>query len=202
MRVRCYVDGFNLYFGLKAAHGRRWHWLDVEHLAESLLKPHQQLDQVDYFTARVRNEPDAEQRQSIYLDALTAHSKRLRIITGRYQAKRQLCRHCRATWTTYEEKETDVHIAVTITEDAALDRFDAALLISADSDLCPAIRAAKRIDPTKRIIVAFPPKRHSSALEATADVMLRIGAAKLRQAQLPTVVVAKGIKLQRPTHWR
>jgi uncharacterized LabA/DUF88 family protein len=195
------VDGFNLYFGLRAAHGRRWHWLDIERLAEKLLKPHQQLDQVNYFTARIRNEPEAQQRQSTYLDALTAHSKRLRITNGRYLAKRRHCRQCHATWTVYEEKETDVHIAVAITEDAALDRFDAALLISADSDLCPAIRAAKRIDPTKRIIVAFPPKRESYELEATADATIRIRADKLRQAQLPPVVLANGVELHRPAHW-
>jgi uncharacterized LabA/DUF88 family protein len=201
VRVRCYVDGFNLYFGLKAAHGRRWHWLDVEHLAESLLKPHQQLEQVDYFTARVRNDPDAEQRQATYLDALSAHCRHLRIIAGRYQAKRQRCRVCHAVWTVYEEKETDVHIAVTLTEDAALDRFDTALVVSADSDLCPAIDAIKRIAPQKRVIVAFPPKRHSHALQAAADAAFRIGDAKLRQAQLPNVVPADGIKLRRPTHW-
>lgn len=90
---------------------------------------------------------------------------------------------------------------MTITEDAALDRFDTALLISADSDLCPAIRATKRIDPTKRMIVAFPPKRQSYELEATADAVIRIGATKLRQSQLPQVVVANGIELHRPAHW-
>lgn len=199
--VRCYVDGFNLYFGLKFAYGRRWHWLDVERLTESLLKPHQQLEQVDYFTARVRDDPDAERRQSAYLDALSAHCKRLRIITGRYQVKRKHCRQCHATWTTYEEKETDVHIAVTLTEDAAMDRFDTALLISADSDLCPAIQAVKRIDLTKGVIVAFPPKRHAEALATTADVAFPIGTAKLRQAQLPPVVASDGIKLHRPSYW-
>lgn len=36
------------------------------------------------------------------------------------------------------KKETDVNIAVTLVEDAALRCYDTALVISADSDLCPA----------------------------------------------------------------
>jgi hypothetical protein len=37
VRVVAYVDGFNLYHGLKAKHGRRYLWLDLEALVTSLL---------------------------------------------------------------------------------------------------------------------------------------------------------------------
>ena len=40
-RVVAYVDGFNLYFGLKAVYGRRYHWLDLQALVRSLLRPGQ-----------------------------------------------------------------------------------------------------------------------------------------------------------------
>jgi hypothetical protein len=36
------------------------------------------------------------------------------VILGRYQARRHACRLCGATWTSYEEKETDVNIAVSL----------------------------------------------------------------------------------------
>jgi hypothetical protein len=55
-RVAAYIDGFNLYFGIREE-GRRYLWLDLECLVQSLLKPHQQLVAVRYFTARVRNDP-------------------------------------------------------------------------------------------------------------------------------------------------
>ncbi len=29
-RVKAYVDGFNLYHGLKARHGRKYLWLDLQ----------------------------------------------------------------------------------------------------------------------------------------------------------------------------
>jgi hypothetical protein len=42
-RVAAYVDGFNLYFGVKEARFKRLYWLDVVALAGSLLKPDQRL---------------------------------------------------------------------------------------------------------------------------------------------------------------
>jgi hypothetical protein len=42
-RVVAYVAGFNLYHGLKARYGRRYHWLDLQALVRSLLRPGQEL---------------------------------------------------------------------------------------------------------------------------------------------------------------
>jgi uncharacterized LabA/DUF88 family protein len=202
VRVAAYIDGFNLYHGLRHG-GRRHLWLDLEALAGSLLKPRQRLDRVRYFTARVRNDPDGQRRQAGYLDALAAHSRVLEIIEGRFQQKTRACSQCGYHWTTYEEKETDVSIAVALIGDGIRGAFDTALVISADSDLCPAVRELKRLQPSKRVIAAFPPNRRSDDLRKVADAAFTIGAAKIRQAQLPeTVVTAHGIKLVRPGHWR
>jgi uncharacterized LabA/DUF88 family protein len=202
VRVAVYVDGFNLYFGLKAKYGRRYLWLDLQALAASLLRPGQTLGQITYFTARVRNDPEAQRRQSDYLDARASHSSRVTVVDGRFQEKLRRCRDCGAVWTVYEEKETDVNIAAALIEDAVLDRYDTALLVSADSDLCPAIVTMKRLCPEKRIIAAFPPKRHSADLKRAVDGYLPLGDDKIRQAQLPTEVVNNaGITLRRPKHW-
>lgn len=202
VRVAAYVDGFNLYFGLKARHGRRYLWLDLQALALGLMRPGQTLEQITYFTARVRNDPEGLQRQSDYLDALASHSPLVTIVDGRFQEKPRHCRNCGAAWTVYEEKETDVSIAAALIEDAVLDRYDTALLISADSDLCPAIITMKRLRPEKRIIAAFPPRRHSADLKYAVDGYLPIGDDKIRKAQLPPEVVNNaGITLRRPKHW-
>jgi hypothetical protein len=44
--VVAYIDGFNLYFGLKADHGRKYLWLDLQALIEGLLRPNQELREV------------------------------------------------------------------------------------------------------------------------------------------------------------
>jgi uncharacterized LabA/DUF88 family protein len=202
IRVAAYVDGFNLYFGLKAKHGRKYLWLDLQALAVSLLRPGQTLEQVTYFTARVRNNLEGGQRQSDYLEALASHSPLVTIVSARFQEKSRQCRECGAAWTVYEEKETDVSIAVALLEDAVRDRYDTALLVSADSDLCPAIRAMKRLRPEKRIVAAFPPRRESGDLKRAVDGYLTIGDDKIRQSQLPSVVTKpNGISLRRPKHW-
>jgi len=38
-RVITYIDGFNLYFGLKSQGWERFLWLDVQALSRNLLKP-------------------------------------------------------------------------------------------------------------------------------------------------------------------
>lgn len=44
---------------------------------------------------------------------------------------------------------TQLSIAAQLIEDSIQGVFNAALLISADSDLCPAVRSLKRLDPGK-----------------------------------------------------
>ena len=56
-RVITYVDGQNLYYGLRAKDGRRYHWLDLVALATSLLPQGHQLVELQYFTARVGRTP-------------------------------------------------------------------------------------------------------------------------------------------------
>jgi uncharacterized LabA/DUF88 family protein len=201
-RVAVYVDGFNLYFGLRSKYKRKYLWLDLQALSGSLLRRGQTLEVVRYFTARVRADAEGEQRQSDYLDALQAHSPLVRIKDGRFQEKDRRCRDCGNSWTVFEEKETDVNIAVALLSDGVRDRFDTALLITADSDLCPAVRETKDLFPSKRIIAAFPPDRHSSELKRTVDGYVAIGGDKIRRSQLPNEVVTDaGVVLRRPKHW-
>jgi uncharacterized LabA/DUF88 family protein len=200
-RVAAYIDGFNLYFGIRKE-GRRYLWLDLEALARSLLKPRQQLVAVRYFTARVRNDPAAEQHQETYLKALEAHSGMLDIRQGRFQQKSKTCYSCRASWLEYEEKETDVSLAVSLLEDGVNGLYDTALLVSADSDMTPAVRALKRLAPGVAVVAAMPPNRNSAGLAAVCDAAMPIGIAKVRQAQLPKSVMDGPHPLTRPEHWK
>jgi uncharacterized LabA/DUF88 family protein len=87
-------------------------------------------------------------------------------------------------------------------EDAARAAFDTALLVSGDSDLCPAIRAARRLAPETRIIAVFPPRRVSDPLRAVTDGTYWLGRDKLHRAQLPQkIVIGDGIVVERPGYW-
>lgn len=204
MRVAAYVDGFNLYFGLKEARLKRLYWLDVVALASELLKPGQRLVATHYFTARIRdngrNVAD-QKRQNAYLEALALRGARSQF--GHYLEKPRQCRRCQATWTDYEEKMTDVNLAIQLLNDAFDDVYDMALVISGDSDLTTPIRRVRERFPTKRVIVGFPPRRHSSELKRCASGYLSIGEDKLRASQLPdTLTKPDGFVLSRPATWR
>lgn len=202
-RVAAYIDGFNLYFGLKDSGFKRHYWLDVQALARALLKPGQELVAVHYFTARIRdngrNAADRK-RQGDYIEALQLSGTHIH--EGHYLPKPRTCKRCGSTWTDYEEKETDVNIAVQLLADAFDDRYDVALVMSGDSDLTTPIRHVKQRFPRKRLIVAFPPRRHSSELKRCAHGYLSIGEDKLRGSQLADrIAKPDGFVLQRPASW-
>lgn len=202
-RLVVYVDGFNLFHGLKAKFGRRLLWLDLVGLAASL-RPRSDLVAVKYFTAPVLDDPAGASRQASYQRAMLAHGGgKLEITNGRYQKKPMTCRSCGSTWVRYEEKETDVNIAVSLVSDAAAAVADDAILISADSDLVPAIRTARALQPDMFIAAAFPPKRYSAELNALLPASFHLGRTKLTQNQLPDRVTdAAGQVLRRPDRWR
>ena len=204
-RVITYIDGFNLYFGLRSKGWRRHYWLNLHQLSLSLLKPAQQLNSVHYFTTRIRangHNVDDMRRQSLYIEALqTLPDTTLHF--GHYLEKPRQCRQCGAHWMDYEEKMTDVNIAVQMLADAFDDRFDTALIISADSDLTTPVSRVRQRFPAKRVVIAEPPGRHSTALCNNATGYFTIGEAKLRASQLPDQVQrADGFILSRPVHWR
>lgn len=204
-RVIVYIDGFNLYFGLRAGHFKRYYWLDLPAVARALLKPNQRLDATHYFTARIRtngHNSDDTKRQSTYIEALAAQPG-LSVHEGHYLEKPRRCLSCGYTWVAYEEKMTDVNIAAQLLVDAYEDRFDMAMVISGDSDLTTPIQIVQARFPEKRLVVVFPPQRHSAQLKNVANGCLHLGEDKLRQNQLPeTVTTASGFVLKRPAHWR
>ena len=203
-RVISYVDGFNLYFGLKAKGWKRYYWLDVAALASALLKQGQALQETHFFTARIRadgNNRTDKQRQDCYLDALASRPN-LHIREGHFLKKNHACRSCGASWPTYEEKMTDVNIAVQLLADAFDDRFDTALVISADSDLTTPVRLVLERFPHKRVIVAQPPGRNSVELAKVATAAFTVGQTKIRQNQLSQrITTATGVVLERPATW-
>lgn len=204
-RVVTYIDGFNLYFGLRSKGWRKYYWLDLHQLSLSLLKPGQQLEAVHYFTARIRangHNVDDMRRQSLYIEALETRPLTA-LQFGHYLDKPRLCRQCGARWMDYEEKMTDVNIAAQMLSDAFDDRFDTALIVSADSDLTTPVSKVRQRFPAKRVVIAEPPGRHSTALCNVASGYFTIGEAKFRASQLPDQVQrADGFVLSRPTHWR
>jgi uncharacterized LabA/DUF88 family protein len=201
-RVITYIDGFNLYFGLRSKHWKRFYWLNLQQVAQRLLKPDQILVTTKYFTAVVTHPPDKNKRQSTYLEALSTLPN-FHIFYGHYLADTVTCRNCGYVYTTHHEKMTDVNIAVELLTDAFQDSFDVALLISADGDLVGPVKKVNRMFPRKRVVVVFPPGRYSNALKHTATAYTHLNRDILARSVFPDrVIKPDGFVLSRPTQWR
>jgi len=201
-RIIAYVDGFNLYFGLKTRGWRCYYWLNIQELAKNLLRADQILVATKYFTSRIKCPPDKVKRQSTYIEALETLSS-FEIFYGKYQFNAQNCPKCSSRFIVPSEKMTDVNIAVELMGDAFQDAFDTALLISADSDLTGPVVAVRELFPGKRVVVAFPPKRSSNQLKKVVSAYFYIGRNGLAKSLFPQQVCKPdGFILQCPTSWR
>jgi hypothetical protein len=69
-RVIAYIDGYNLYYGLRTKRWKWFYWLNVQSMARRLLKPDQTLVSTKYFTTIVKHPPDKQRRQAVFLEAL------------------------------------------------------------------------------------------------------------------------------------
>ncbi len=200
-RVIVYVDGFNLYFGMVEAGLDNCKWLNLLSLVQDLLKYNQVLVDVKYFTSRVSNNPDKQKRQTSYIEAL--ESVGVKIYYGHYQSSSIECNRCGNIWQTYNEKMTDVNIATHMIMDAYKDLYDMAMLISGDSDLVPPIKEVHQNFKNKRVMVAFPPKRHNNSVSLVARGSLTIGRKKLVDNQFPDEVQKKdGYIIKIPVSWK
>ena len=184
-RVNVYIDGFNLYHAIDALKIPHLKWLDLAALSRSLLRNGETLGTVYYFSAFATWLPPAYARHRDYVAALKHQG--VTPVMGHFKNKPRSCSACGAKWVGHEEKETDVHIAVRLVADALRDEFDRAIVISADSDLAPAIRTAKQYAPAKEIMVAAPPGRFGSARDLQPRLELTKG--RIAKALLPEQIL-------------
>jgi hypothetical protein len=136
------------------------------------------------------------------LDALDT-LKNVEIQYGKFTSDQWECFRCHKVYPIYHEKQTDVNIATALLIDAQEDNFSDALLITADTDLVGPVGYITRSYPSKRMIVAFPPGRHSADLAppiASKDVHLQ--KKEFENSQFPEQVKSKsGFMLEKPKSW-
>ncbi len=102
-----------------------------------------------------------------------------------------------------EEKGTDVNIATHLVNDAHLKRFEAALIVSNDSDLNEAIRIVKNEIGLTVGVFSPHPNRPSAQLKSTASFFREIKPSHLKASQFPPVLTdASGqVLASKPTTW-
>jgi uncharacterized LabA/DUF88 family protein len=194
-----FIDGFNLYHALQAYNAyHKYKWLDLSKLPRHF-RPGFQTKDIFYFTALASWNPDKVKRHRLYIRAL--ESKSVKIVYGEFRKRTHTCRYCRRDFDTFEEKQTDVNIAIWLLKLAFEDQYDLAMIVSGDSDLIPSIRAVKTAFPSKEIGIVIPIGRRAEELKQTADFYMKMKEKHLKACLLEPVVDLGSEKLTCPPSW-
>ena len=201
-RVIFYVDGFNLYYGLKSKKWKKFYWLDIVSFFEKFLKHYQVLAEVNYFSA-IPISRGKQKRQELFFSANKLNPK-FNLFLGKYVDKPITCNSCGNTFTSYEEKQTDVHIATKMIRDIVMNKCDISILISADSDLLPPIDFIREFKPNHKIFVYFPPNRFSIDLKNRTNKYIKLEnhIQKFQTSMLKDEIkLPNGYIIERPSKW-
>lgn len=192
--VYCFIDGFNLFHAineLKPNHGNHLKWLNLRGLSNAFIQhTKEKLEEVFYFSAYPTWRPKAHKTHRKYVKALEAYN--VKCILGHFKEKRKQCPQCKSQWIAHEEKESDVNIGIHLLHHAHLNSFDKAFIVTADSDLIPAVKLALNTFPEKEFTILVPPSRYDITRELRSHVKaMRIGQRHLRGHQLPKKITRK-----------
>lgn len=201
MRTNAYIDGFNLYHSILSFNEPRLKWLDLRLLCEKFLRDDDTLNEIYFFSAYLTHIQDKFIRHLAYVKALQGVG--VTPIMGKFKKKYPKCKVCYNKYQTYEEKQSDINIAITLLRDAFLDKFDKAFLITADTDLVSTIKMIKELFPKKRIILLVPPKRRKYANELiqTANANFEIKKTDLLNSLLPDTICLKDEVIKIPNEY-
>lgn len=165
VRTIVYVGGFNLYYGALRRSGDKW--LDLAAYFR-MIQPTADLKVVRYFSALVTGQAGVDQQA--YLDAL-ATTPLVSITLGKYKPKTIRCgvtgcRHVGSReFRRWEEKQSDVNIALALLDDAYRHAADHFVLVSGDTDLVPD-RSSPGAQARQVTIATHPPIRlHSGSAQ-------------------------------------
>lgn len=162
-RVKCYVDGFNLYHAINELERPDLKWLSLRAVARLMLHSGDELTGVHYFTAVVHWDPEKSRRHREYIKALKATG--VHVIESYFQNSDKVCRKFARSCPFYEEKQTDVALASQVLSDTFSGGVDRQIVVTVDADQVPLFRHIREARPDISIEIAAPPRRLSRARE-------------------------------------
>jgi uncharacterized LabA/DUF88 family protein len=204
-RSTVYIDGYNWYHAI-FKHHPEWKWLNVQRFFETL-RPDDEIISIKMFSAMLPGE-DAI-RQTRYFDALRTLPK-VSVVLGVFQERVVTCKANGCRYVFYEEKKTDVNIAVHMMADAFNDACDCMYVVSGDSDIQPAVEWVSKNKPIK-VTVYIPALIQDQAKRrldyyqtAHLPVVCKfLPLENIKQHQFPNVVQLGGGKMcVRPHVWQ
>lgn len=226
MRTTIYIDGFNLY-NRRLKYRPQYKWLNLKKLAEEILDSKFVVQRVNYYTANISGkiDPGAPARQRTYFSALKTVPE-IEIYKGNFSFKEKwaalvmppVAKPDNYIWPqnlpelvkiqSAEEKGSDVNLASHLVRDAFTNQFDAAFVITNDTDLIEPIKianseAGKVVGLLSPIIRGQKPdgkwEDAHIGLRNVASFTLYIHNVHFVKAQFPHTII--GTTISRPASW-
>lgn len=229
MRTAFFVDGYNVFYGLLA--GTPYKWLNLPLLLTyiaNIENPKSALVSIDYFTSSVKPELATRGRiskeaQDTYVRALKANN--VTVHYGRHQLERASAprfidkkiaasRQDKVAIWKLEEKETDVHIAVSMYRTAAkqanihiAERVQQLVLVSGDTDMTPALKAIREDFPQMTLGIVLPCRTGlkrsppGSLIEHSHWMRRVVSSEELQLHQFPDRVPTRKAPAIKPGYW-
>jgi len=216
MKSIFFVDGFNLYHAIdKYFDHNTYKWLNIRKLAEQFIEADEEIKKILFFTAYTIWNTDKIKRHKKYITALS--SKGIEIVKGNFKKVEKKFRKDKMkviessvsdselpdelVFQTYEEKETDVNIAVKILEYADTELYDRFYIISGDSDFIPAIKSAKKNYRKIEFINILPIESSGYSLGQVCDDQLKIEEKHLKSSLLEDEIKIGKLIIKKPSKW-
>lgn len=204
-----YVDGFNLYYALKKHNAK---WLNLNELCRRLLTDNEVVA-IKYFTARVKSrigDLDVHVRQNAYLEAIKTDPK-VEVVFGHFltndvwmvktsDAGKPPSEIKKVQVIKTEEKGSDVNIATHLLVDGFQNKYEAAAVITNDSDLKLPIGMVKDV-LKKTVGVICPHERPSKELVRSASFFKTVKPETFLECQFPDPIEWQGRKIHKPKAW-
>lgn len=193
LRAAIYVDGFNLYYPIHEM-GEDWchlKWANLWKLGELISEPHNAtLVKAVFCTAVPSHYPDKRDRHNKFNNAQRANG--VTVVPGHHM-------HDGIKW---NEKQTDINVALSLILDAVDDVYDIAILVSADSDQGATAKVFKERFPAKRLLAVAPPNRPvSDKVKPYAHQHFTMPRLLMERCVMSEVVHGKGGAIVRPDEY-
>jgi uncharacterized LabA/DUF88 family protein len=203
-RVAVLIDGFNLYHAIDdCPHFHGYKWLNPVALGSAYLMPSTEVLVATFFFTAVP--PWNEKKRTTHERLLTIYEDLGVIVRrGMFKPTTAECRLCGKVYSTYEEKQTDINIALELLRMGRDDLADRIFLITGDNDQTASVGHFRDLYPAKEVVVVLPPYRKAKELSAVASKTCSLSAVQFNKSLLPEPYCFKKSarpNITKPEHW-
>lgn len=210
MKAAALIDGFNLYFSMNDNRYSKYKWLDFSKLFRNYVNSRDKIE-IHYFTTvnykdihsyktdRIRIDGKYK-RHMILIEA--EETKGVIVHYGNFMDTDYICENCKHHNIRRKEKQTDVNIGAFLSYLAFSRNLEKFIILSADTDMIPAISLVKEISPEKHISLLLPPGYAFSEISKFCDKTYQMEEEILKSSMFPrTVLNEKGEEITCPEEW-